>query len=248
MAAALTASSSTASSTTRRRSKSSSSSETPCASIFEKSRMSLMTPSRASVEVRMVSQYSRCSPSSGVSAISSAIPTMLFMGVRISWLIAARNTPFRRVSRSARSRASESSAVRAVDLLLERGAHRDGLFGGVGDQSLQRAGETARQQRQHPAGQEPGADPDGDRRPQPGRPRCRVDRQQDRDRDPGGGEAGQRKVGSERDPARLHGCWPRGVARTRLHHRQSTAARPALNPGGPGSRVSRRGPRRDLQR
>ena len=64
------------------------------ASIFEKSRMSLMIVSRASPDVRIVSAKSRCSASSSVSRSRPLIPMTAFIGVRISWLIAARNALF----------------------------------------------------------------------------------------------------------------------------------------------------------
>ena len=41
--------------------------------------------------LRMVSTNSRCSSSSGVSINKSVMPVMAFMGVRISWLMLARN-------------------------------------------------------------------------------------------------------------------------------------------------------------
>ncbi len=46
-----------------------------------------------------------CSSSSPVSSSMSAMPMMPFIGVRISWLIVARNSDLVRLAASARSRA-----------------------------------------------------------------------------------------------------------------------------------------------
>jgi len=67
------------------------SSWTSLASSFEKSRMSLMMTSSASPLVRTVSANSRCRTSSSVSRSRPVIPMTAFIGVRISWLIVARN-------------------------------------------------------------------------------------------------------------------------------------------------------------
>ena len=80
------------------------------ASIFEKSRMSLMIVSSASPEWRTVSAYSRCSGVSGVSSSSPVMPITPFIGVRISWLIVARNSLLARLAASAASRACRSSS------------------------------------------------------------------------------------------------------------------------------------------
>jgi hypothetical protein len=68
--------------------------------------MSLMTTSRASLESWTVWVYSRCSASREVSSSSSVIPMTAFMGVRISWLIAARNADLAVVAERAWSRAA----------------------------------------------------------------------------------------------------------------------------------------------
>lgn len=47
---------------------------------------------RESADVFMASLYSRCSRDKGVSKASSVIPYIPFMGVRISWLMLARNS------------------------------------------------------------------------------------------------------------------------------------------------------------
>ena len=61
------------------------------ASILEKSRMSLIRVSNISPLVRIVSAKSRCRASSRVSSSRPVIPMMAFSGVRISWLMLARN-------------------------------------------------------------------------------------------------------------------------------------------------------------
>ncbi len=62
------------------------------ASIFEKSRMSLITESNESADDLTSSRYSRCLFVSKVPSVSSVIPTIPFMGVRISWLILVKNS------------------------------------------------------------------------------------------------------------------------------------------------------------
>ena len=75
--------------------------------------MSLMTVRSESADVRTMSRYSRCSGVRSVSRASSVMPTMPFIGVRISWLMLARNSLFARFATSARSFAATRSAVRA---------------------------------------------------------------------------------------------------------------------------------------
>ena len=88
-----------------RRLKSSASRSIFPASIFEKSRMSLITVSRESPDIFTVSRYSRCSGVSSVSSARSVIPITPFSGVRISWLMLAKNSLFARLAASAASRA-----------------------------------------------------------------------------------------------------------------------------------------------
>ena len=64
----------------------------------------------ASPDVRIVSAKSRCSASSSVSSRSPLIPMTAFIGVRISWLIAARNALFAWFAASAATVASRASA------------------------------------------------------------------------------------------------------------------------------------------
>jgi hypothetical protein len=56
---------------------------------------------RASPDRCTVSPYSRCSGVSGVSRSRPVIPITPFIGVRISWLIVARNALLARVAASA---------------------------------------------------------------------------------------------------------------------------------------------------
>ena len=64
------------------------------ASILEKSRMSLMISKRASPDRLPVSEYNCCSLLSCVSSRRPNTPSTPFSGVRISWLIIARNCDF----------------------------------------------------------------------------------------------------------------------------------------------------------
>src|SRR6266851_3311892 len=73
----------------------------PPASIFVKSRMALMTVRRDAPETLTSSRYSRCSGVRVVCRASSVIPMTAFIGVRISWLILARNSDFARFAASA---------------------------------------------------------------------------------------------------------------------------------------------------
>ena len=87
------------------------------ASIFEKSRMSLINASRDSPDLRTMVRYSRCSSVSGVSSASSVMPMMAFIGVRISWLMFARKPLLARLAASAASLAfcnSSSERFRSV--------------------------------------------------------------------------------------------------------------------------------------
>ena len=67
---------------------------------------------RLSPEAEMLPTYSRCSGESSVSARSCAMPSTPFMGVRISWLMLARNALLLRLAFSAASLACCSSAPR----------------------------------------------------------------------------------------------------------------------------------------
>jgi hypothetical protein len=81
------------------------------ASIFEKSRMSLMIVSSDSADWCVAFKYERCSSVMSVSRASSVMPMMPFMGVRISWLMLARKALFASVADSARSLAFIISLV-----------------------------------------------------------------------------------------------------------------------------------------
>ncbi len=107
---ALEASISTVSSNAVRRSKGISSRVSLPASIFEKSSISLISSRRFSPLLRTVSAYCRCSGSRSVSSSRPVMPITPFIGVRISWLMVARNSLLALVASSALSRASASSA------------------------------------------------------------------------------------------------------------------------------------------
>ena len=86
-----------------------------------------MIVSSASLLVRMISADSRCSASSSVRSSSPLIPIIAFIGVRISWLIEARNTLFasaRRVRLLARA-LELADVARLVD--RRRGERGEGL-------------------------------------------------------------------------------------------------------------------------
>ena len=95
----------------------SSSSSRP-ASIFEKSSTSLITPSSASPDSEAVATYERWAESSSVSERISSIPITPLSGVRISWLMLARNSDFAReaaiASASARRRSEMSVATEPI--------------------------------------------------------------------------------------------------------------------------------------
>ena len=80
--------------------------------------MSLITPSSASPDDAAVCAYSRCSGASSVWSSSSVMPITPFIGVRISWLMLARNSDFDReastASPSARLRSDTSVAIVAT--------------------------------------------------------------------------------------------------------------------------------------
>ncbi len=79
-----------------------------------------MSPSRDLADMRMVFRYSQCLQSVSVIIARSHMPRMPFMGVRISWLMFARNSLLAMLAASA-SRAiwwaypmaSSSSEVRS---------------------------------------------------------------------------------------------------------------------------------------
>ncbi len=83
-------------------------------SILEKSRMALMMPSNCRPELCTDTAKRRCSSVSLPYSSSSVMPSTPFMGVRISWLIVARNSLLARLDASLASRASLSSAVRTA--------------------------------------------------------------------------------------------------------------------------------------
>jgi hypothetical protein len=80
--------------------------------------MSLIRTRRLSAEARRVSAYSRCSSERGLSMRRSVIPMTPFIGVRISWLMVARNRLLAWLaawaSTSARRRTSTSASSRST--------------------------------------------------------------------------------------------------------------------------------------
>ena len=78
------------------------------ASTFDRSSTSLRIWSSDCDEALMTPSMSRCSRLVVEISSSSTIPRMAFIGVRISWLMAARNALLARLAVSAASRASRS--------------------------------------------------------------------------------------------------------------------------------------------
>ena len=70
-----------------------------------------MIVSSDSAEVWIVSAKSRCSASSSVPTSRPLMPMTAFIGVRISWLIEARNVLFASFAASASRRAATSSVM-----------------------------------------------------------------------------------------------------------------------------------------
>ena len=110
------------SSTTWRMSRSCASRRSLPASIFEKSRMSLMMASSASAELWMVAAKRRWRGSSFESSSSSVMPSTPFIGVRISCDMRARNSLLARLAASAMRQASTLSFIawRSVRLASAR--------------------------------------------------------------------------------------------------------------------------------
>ena len=94
-------------------------------SIFEKSRMSLRMASSESADDLTVIRQSRCCSFGSLSSASSVMPMMPFIGVRISWLMLARNSLLARLASMARSRADDQERVRGPQLA---GACVDGVL------------------------------------------------------------------------------------------------------------------------
>ena len=79
------------------------------ASSVETSRMSFSTSSRWSALRWMVSAWRRCTGSSRLSSSSPVMPITPFIGVRISWLIEARNSSLARAPAAAARPLSRSA-------------------------------------------------------------------------------------------------------------------------------------------
>jgi len=82
------------------------------ASILEKSRMSSITLSREKAESRIRSTMATCGLLRLERASTSIMPITPFIGVRISWLMAARKLDLACAAALASLRASSSSALR----------------------------------------------------------------------------------------------------------------------------------------
>ena len=67
-----------------------------------------------SADVRTVPRLSRWSAVSSLSSTRSVMPMMPFIGVRISWLMLARNSLLARLASIARSRAATSSSLTSL--------------------------------------------------------------------------------------------------------------------------------------
>ena len=109
------------------------------ASILEKSRMSLMTASSDSAEtLDHVQVFALLARSASVSRTSSVMPMTPFMGVRISWLMLARNSLLARLAASAASLASRSSssALLAVGDVARDAEGADDLAAAVAQRHL----------------------------------------------------------------------------------------------------------------
>ena len=88
------------------------------ASTLEMSSTSFRMRSSDCDEALITPSISRCSQLVVPISSSSAMPRMAFIGVRISWLIAARNAVFARLARSAWSRASRSRCSASTSGLM----------------------------------------------------------------------------------------------------------------------------------
>ena len=75
-----------------------------------------MTSSSASPELTAVRAYSRCSGERSVPSSSSVMPITPLSGVRISWLMLARNSDFEREASTAAASARRCS-VTSVDIV-----------------------------------------------------------------------------------------------------------------------------------
>ena len=86
------------------------------ASIFEKSRISVIKLSKWLLESQIILAYSNCSGFKDVSRIKSDMPIMALSGVRISWLMVAKNVLFARLEESAISLALINSSAWAASI------------------------------------------------------------------------------------------------------------------------------------
>jgi len=96
------------------------SSSSPPASIFEKSSTSSIMRSNACAESRIVATSGSWSSPSPCRSSISIMPSTPFIGVRISWLIVARNVDFASLAASASARAASAASVRSRSSLINR--------------------------------------------------------------------------------------------------------------------------------
>ena len=82
--------------------------------------MSLMIDNNDSADTRTRPRCSRCSPLSSVSSSSSVMPSTPFIGVRISWLMVARNVLLALLAASAASLAARKSRSNCLPSVKSR--------------------------------------------------------------------------------------------------------------------------------
>ena len=97
-----------------------------------------MRPSSIPPLLRTICANFCCSASSGVSSSRPVMPMMAFIGVRISWLMLARNSLFARVAASARVRASICSEMSLYVTMARFGLPEASLSTTVRDRSIHR--------------------------------------------------------------------------------------------------------------
>jgi hypothetical protein len=90
------------------------------ASIFEKSSTSSMMRTKACAESRIVATSGSWSSPNPCRSKTSIMPSTPFIGVRISWLIVARNVDFASFAASASARAASAASVRSRSCEISR--------------------------------------------------------------------------------------------------------------------------------
>ena len=82
--------------------------------------MSLRIASSWRAESRAIAARSRCAGSRSVRRIRSSMPITPFIGVRISWLMVARNCDLATEAPSASSRLASSSSLRCTSAVTSQ--------------------------------------------------------------------------------------------------------------------------------